>query len=173
MQCQRYVHVIYSFSLLLRQMADGPFLPSSTYIYPDLDTFDRNYDIPTVLEKISEYRAKTTYKTVGLATLDFLYSMVLLNRQSKDYSIGLKSIISLTGGAGVCEVFQDQPKYDLKGQCHGIFCLRFFYHRTSHCPNRHAQKQFRICSNIRGVICICNQLLGDEYTGELTRISLS
>ncbi len=38
------------------------------------------------------------------------------------------------------------------------FWLCFFHQSTSPSPIRHAEKGFRICSNIWGVICICNQL---------------
>jgi hypothetical protein len=59
----------------------------------------------------------------------------------------------------------------LKGQCHEIFLPLVFFITTSLGPNRHAQKRFPILSNIRGVISIHNRLPGDEYTGELIRIS--
>ncbi len=60
----------------------------------------------------------------------------------------------------------------LKGQCHEIVHLRvFFHHTTSPGANRHAQKLFRFSSNICGVIRICNQFPGDEFTGESIRIS--
>jgi hypothetical protein len=58
----------------------------------------------------------------------------------------------------------------LKGQCHEIFCLQFFYHTTSPGPNRHEQNQFRIFLNIREVIRIRNWLPGNESNGESIRI---
>jgi hypothetical protein len=43
-----------------------------------------------------------------------------------------------------------------------FFATGFFHQTISPGPNRHVQEQFRIYSNIRGVIRICNRLLGDE-----------
>jgi hypothetical protein len=51
-----------------------------------------------------------------------------------------------------------------------FFVSGFFQQTTSPGPNRHAQEQFRIFSNIRGFIRIRNRLPGDEYTGEAIRI---
>ncbi len=45
----------------------------------------------------------------------------------------------------------------LKGKCHEIFRLRFFFNQTTFPgPNRLVQKRFRIFLNIRGVIRIRN-----------------
>jgi hypothetical protein len=45
-----------------------------------------------------------------------------------------------------------------------FFVSCFLYQTTSPGPNRHAQKRYRIFSNIRGIIRIRNRLPGDEYT---------
>jgi hypothetical protein len=47
-------------------------------------------------------------------------------------------------------------KIVLKGKCHEIFRLRFFYQTTSTGPNEHVQREFLIFSNIREEICFRN-----------------